>query len=259
MVRGILLVAHNNGKEDYLRMAVYTANRAHQYLNLPVSLITDVDTLGTEIPTVFDKIIYVEPDKSNSRKNSPWINKGRYQLYELSPYDDTLALDTDYMINSDQLLNAFQINSDFTCHKNTRWLMEKIENEWLCKNSIPSMWATVMRFKKTNRAKQIFDLMGMVQKNYEHYSKIYNFQSQQFRNDYALTIAINTVNGHIECNHDSFWWKLLHVGLRINVERIGESTYKFISRDEKSGKQQYIIVRDLDFHMLNKFNFIELT
>lgn len=259
MICGTLLVAHNNGKEDYLRMAEYTAERIHKFLDLPVSLISDTGTLGKKIPAIFDKIILVDPDKSNIRKNNPWINKGRYQLFDLSPYDDTLVLDTDYMVNSRQLLNCFTIPSDFSCHKNIRWLMEKIGAEWLCKYTIPSAWATVMRFKKTNRAKQIFDLIEMVQKNYEHYANIYNFQAQQFRNDYALTIAMNTVNGHIECQTDTFWWNLLHVGLSVKVERIGDASYKLISKDGKSGKQQYIIVRDLDFHMLNKLNFVEMT
>ena len=45
-------------------------------------------------------------DKSNTREQQVWINKGRYQAYELSPYEETLVLDVDYIINSDKLLKT---------------------------------------------------------------------------------------------------------------------------------------------------------
>jgi len=41
MTKGILLFAFNNGTVDYYKMAVATAKRANQFLNLPVSVVTD--------------------------------------------------------------------------------------------------------------------------------------------------------------------------------------------------------------------------
>ena len=86
--RGVLLFAFNSSKYNYAQMAVYTARRIETFLGIPTTLVTDVEsvkTISTDI-NVFDSIIEVEPDLSNIKEQTSWINKGRYQAYELSPY-----------------------------------------------------------------------------------------------------------------------------------------------------------------------------
>lgn len=257
-MRGVLLTAHNNGKDDYYQMAVYTAKRINKFLDLPVTVITDPDSVS-DTGYTFDKTIFVEPDKSNHRKKSTWINKGRYKIYELTPYDDTLVIDTDYMVNSRQLLDAFNIDTDFCCHKNIKWLMEGDNPEYFHKNLIPTLWATVMRFRKTKRSMHIFQMIEMVQNNYEHYAGIYKFMPYMYRNDYAVTIALKTVNGHLELPTDYLYWRLLHVSLQVKVYRDSDTAYTLMATDKKTGKNQYIKLSDTDFHMLNKHNFMEIA
>lgn len=256
MSKGVVLIAHNNEKYDYFKMATHVATRVKSFLNLPVSIITDKDSITSDFK--FDHTIIVEPDSSNYRKKNVWINKGRYKVYDLSPYDETLVLDTDYVINSDRLLNLFNQHEDFACHKNIRWLMEDVEPEMLSHNTVHTLWATVMMFKKTNRAKQIFEMIEMVQNNYEHYANIYKFLPYMYRNDYALTIALKTVNGHFEVNSDYINWKLLHISSNVSVHRISDTEYLLLSMDKKSNKNKYTIVKDIDFHMINKTNYLEL-
>ena len=43
-MKGVLLFAYNNGITDYFEMAVRTAKRVKQFLNLPVSVVTDLST-----------------------------------------------------------------------------------------------------------------------------------------------------------------------------------------------------------------------
>lgn len=255
MTRGVVLIAHNNEKYDYYKMATYVADRAKFFLNLPVTVITDEDSITSDYK--FDKTIIVEPDKANYRKKLTWINKGRYKVFDYSPYDETLVLDTDYIINSNQLIKLFD-HDDFACHKNIRWLMEDVEPEMLSRNTVHTLWATVMMFRKTNRVKQLFDMVEMVQNNYEHYANIYKFLPYMYRNDYALTIALKTVNGHCEINSDYINWNLLHVSSNVKVTRIDNTSYLLISEDQKSKKNKYLILKDVDFHMINKTNYLEL-
>jgi hypothetical protein len=113
MSRGVLLFAFNSDTVDYFKMAVATAKRANQYLNLPVSVVTDESTDLSQYDYKFDNIIIQVPNKDNRTiENNVWINKGRYSAYELSPYDETLVLDTDYLINSDTLLKPFELYDD---------------------------------------------------------------------------------------------------------------------------------------------------
>lgn len=258
MTRGVVLFAHNNGKDDYYGMAVATAKRINFFLDLPVTVITDTNSIK-QIKYTFDQTIIIEPDTTNQRKKASWYNKGRYKIYELTPYSDTIILDTDYLVNSTTLLDAYKLDTDFVCHDKIKWLMGGSDQEYFYRNFISTLWATVIRFKKTSRAKQIFDMMGAVQENYDHYTNIYRFSGGTFRNDYALTIALKTVNGHYSNPGDYFPWKLLHVPLDIKVYRDTLTSYTFVSVDKKNEKTYYLKVKDTDFHMLNKSNFMELV
>lgn len=235
-------------------MAVFVSNRVKTFLNLPVTVITDVNSVTPQ--TCFDNVILIEPDTSNYLHKKAWYNKGRYQVYDLSPYDETLVLDTDYMINSNELLKVFDYPSDFVCYKNHRYLLQDMEPERLGEYGPPTLWATVMMFRKSARTKQIFNMIEMVQHNYEHYSQIHKFLQYSYRNDYALTIALRTVNGQLERPEDYFLNSLLHIGPRIKVHRITDRKYLIISPGNP--KSSYIIVEDTDFHMLSKQNFQEL-
>ena len=251
-MKGVLLFAFNNGKYDYVKMAEYTAKRIHKFLNLPVTLVTDEQTNNS----VFDKIVYTNAEVDNKKHNTVWINKGRYKAFEISPYDETLVLDTDYLINSDTLLRPFELYDDFMCHKNTSYIMQpECDQELVSNTSFQTLFATVIYFKKTKRVKHIFNCLEMIQKNFNHYINVYNIEKSLYRNDYGLTIANRIVNGNYECKNDVIPYNLLHVNDFIKVKRLSDTEYMFIKEDKRS---QYIIVRNTDFHMLNKDNFLEL-
>jgi hypothetical protein len=254
-MKGILFLAFNTPEIDYYQMASYTAARASRFLNLPCSIITSPESRTTDYE--FDQVIYTTQDNTNYRSKSIWSNKGRYQVFELSPYEETLVLDVDYMINSNRLLETFKYTSDFVCYHDPEYLLESLDPEKLSRKSVQTLWATVMRFRKTSRTEQIFNMMNMIQDNYRHYGELYSFLPDMYRNDYALTIALKTVNGHLENPEDYIMGKLNHVGVATYVQRIDDVTYKILGRP-KNNIQNYIIIKDHDFHMLNKKNFKEL-
>ena len=105
MSKGVLLFAFNSEKYDYFSMAVYTAKRINHFLQLPVTIVTDEDSLGNT-EGIFHNVITTDPNKNNRRDWGQWINKDRYRAFEFSPYDETLLLDTDYVVNSDKIGRA---------------------------------------------------------------------------------------------------------------------------------------------------------
>ena len=84
MSKGAILFAFNSPKFNYYDMAVSTAKRINHFLGLPVTLVTDNESLPSTQPYTFDKVIITSADKNNIREHQIWINKGRYQAYELS-------------------------------------------------------------------------------------------------------------------------------------------------------------------------------
>lgn len=265
MSKGVLLFAFNNGITNYYDMAVATAKRVNYFLNLPVSIVTDINSLPTNPAYKFDKLFVVHADSSNKKDRKVWINKGRYQAYDLSPYDETILLDTDYLINSNQLLKIFDIYDDFMCPNKTYFLMNNQghEQEQVSATSFNTLWATVIAFKKTNKAKQIFDCMHMVQENYMHYLNIYNMYSSQFRNDHALAISCRTVNGHLEDKSIYMPWALTHLNTDILVDKLTDleynTSYKIYKENQKTTKIEYCIINDMDFHLMNKNTFMEIV
>jgi len=250
-MKGVLLFAFNTDDVDYVKMAHLTSKKVNHFLNLPCTLITDVDT-----DYKFDNIIYLQRDKSNTKREKVWYNKGRYNAYSLTPYDETIILDVDYVVNSNKLTTVFDFYQDFCIHNSCSYFMyPNIEQEKLGSASFNTLWATVLFFKKNERTKLLFDSVKMVQDNYHHYVHLHGMLSDTYRNDHAFAIANRIVNGHIENKNNFIPWNLLHIGENTFVQRISNTEYKILLKQEKS---KYIIVKDTDFHMLDKKNFLEV-
>lgn len=264
MSRGAILFAFNSPKFNYYSMAVATAKRINHFLDIPVTVVTDEESV-TNLSYKFDNTIITTADKNNKRDWGVWINKGRYQAYELSPYDDTLLLDVDYLVNSNKLHKAFDNSIDFACHNRTEFMMQpNLPQEVLSAYSYNTVWATAVAFRKTNRTKQIFECLKMVQNNFDHYANIHSFVSATFRNDYALTLALNIANGHSTNKSDIIPWNLMHIGKNTHVYKNNDDPLctEFIAMYDnwQRGKirKEYIIVKDMDFHVMSKENFLEL-
>ena len=208
-MKGVLLFAYNNGITDYLEMAIRTAKRVNQFLNLPVSIVTDIVDIK-KYPNVFDKIITSMPDTSNTRDKKVWINKGRYQAYDLSPYDETILLDTDYLVLDDSLLKLFKTDFDYKLmHHNVT--PNGPSYEMMGETSLPYIWATVVVFNKTEKSRLFFDLIGRIQRNYRYYKRLYNIREGNYRNDYAFAIANNIINGYSLNEDQGIPWRMYTV------------------------------------------------
>lgn len=261
MKKGVILFAFNSRRYDYYKMAVATAKRINHFLELPVTVVTDENSV-TDTEYSFDQKIIIEtPNTDNQRTWGTWINKDRFRAYELTPYDDTIILDVDYVVNSKSLLKTFTLPNDFSCHCNSIYLLKPdMPTELLGHFGLQTMWATVVRFQKTNRVEQIFNCIEVIQKNFDHYAKLHGLIYHTYRNDYALTLANHLVNGHMFDRKDMIPWNLVHIHPQNKVYNAGEYEYavsKHIFKNNKS-KTEYVLVKDIDFHMMDKDNFLEL-
>lgn len=264
MSKGVLLFAFNNGSTNYFEMAIATAKRVNHFLKLPVSVITDEESCVNykNYDYKFDNLIIATAQSGNMKDKKVWNNKGRYRAYDLTPYDETLLLDTDYLVNSNKLLTVFDIYDDFMCHDRTSFFHNPESNqEEISKLSFNTLWATVIFFKKTPKVKQIFECLQMVQENYQHYVHIYNFIGGMFRNDYALTIALWIVNGQTINKKHYIPWPLVHAATDVTVYRSTDNPFntEYIVMERAERRPAYFLVKDVDFHLISKDNFMELV
>ena len=210
MSKGAFLIARNNGHIDYVKQAVFLAKRIKKYLNIPVTVATDsADYLKDSFDIqIFDQIISLDyTNESNLRyffdgaltkKTASFKNNNRASVYDLSPYDETLLMDTDYVISNSLLKPVFNSSADFLIYKKSNDIAkvrDESEFDKISDTSVDFYWATVVYFRKTDTNRLFFNLVSHIEQEWNHYRRVYQITSSLFRNDFAFSIAIHIMNG----------------------------------------------------------------
>ena len=254
--RGILLFAFNTEineiKIDYVRIAEQAARLVHKVLDLPVTLITD-QQITTEI---FDQIVYVDNTLKNYKIGQPgaWRNGDRFRAYELSPYDETLLIDSDYLTLDQSLLKLFEQDFDYKimAHNQTP------DGPWadpIGTFGFNYQWATVILFRKTEKTKMLFDLVGRIQRNYTYYMKLYHIKYRSFRNDFAFTIANNILNGYEQNISQGILWPMMTFNNIVTSLDINDNLITVKEKDNAYViPRQNIHVMDKEYLLSNNFN-----
>lgn len=221
MSRGFLMFAHNNEQMDYGQIAICNALMIKSNLREnQVAFVTDEFTLsylkGTFgealLNRAFDHII-VEPwERVNDNKVSvrrfqdtlstshtlPWFNATRRNAYDLTPFEETVLIDCDYLVADRTLDLVWGSPNPIMINKEARTLEHKLPPEperFVDPYGIPLYWATCVYFRKSDEAKLLFDLVNHVRENYDFYQFVYNFKGTLYRNDYAFSVAVHMLNG----------------------------------------------------------------
>jgi hypothetical protein len=231
--RGIVAFANNTQTTDYVAIAQRTLELASRTLGLPYTIITN--------PVAYENSRY----DIDTKQFVTWNNAGRYQAYELSPYDETLVIDVDYLVFDCQLASMFDTVTDYTIMRHAQGLTQQSATQ-MGPNSLPYVWATAFIFKKTPRAQMFFDLVGRIQSNYSYYRELFNIQERNYRNDYAFGIADIILNGY-QVGIGSLPGPMLNIDQPIKSITLHNDHF-FVIRDEA---QAYVVPR-MNIHILSK-------
>jgi len=182
--KGVVIFATNTAETDYVGIAEQNARLIKHCMGLPTTIVSAKDT-GSNRRFSTDSGTFVE-----------WKNFGRHEAYAASPYDETIVLDADYLVFDDSLLRLFGSNFDYLLFDKNRYVNIPQQPSVMGPHSLPYVWATAFAFRKTERARLFFELVGMVKRNYDYYRLLYNIREGNFRNDYAFAIAHYILNGN---------------------------------------------------------------
>jgi len=256
MTTGAVIFAFNNEKIDYVAMAAWSAKNIQKHLNIPVCLVTDTPPNDD---SVFDQVLLtgVPSELTNTRNfsdvgNVTWHNLNRMDAYTLTPYNQTLVLDADYVVASNQLQSVLDSTEDFMCHRtayDVTGLQTFDDLNVFGQNQFPMWWATVMMFRTSERARLIFESMQMIRDNWTHYRNLYANPRSTYRNDHALSIALNIENGHTLKTTD-IPWRLASLTPEHRLTQLDQDRYRvdFVTADKK----QRWIELTTDFHAMGK-------
>lgn len=275
MSNGAVIFAHNNAGIDYTKLAVFSALRVKEYLGIPVSLVTDnPHYLEQHYPHhVFDKIITISSneigsqrlfyDGAMSSKRLEWKNLTRHQIYDLTPYDKTLVLDSDYVLCSTNLKLAFERDASFQIYKHSvdisDWRDTKPYHR-VNEYSIPFYWATVFVFAKDATTQAFFDLVTYIKQNWIYFRTLYSIDQAAFRNDFAFSIAIHIMNGKMEGDFAlPLPGKMCFIQDKDILLELKSNAMKFLLQ-KKDYLGQYTAAKTtgIDMHVMNKPSMLRI-
>ena len=270
---GAVIFAQNNASIDYVKLAIFAATQIKTFLNIPVSVITDcADWMLSAYPKesiVFDQIIEIEyassynqkrfNDGTLSSKFLEWKNLDRNSVYDLTPYDRTLVIDSDYVVNSSLLLGALEADHNFQIYKHSVGLSawrDNTEFTRINQYSIPFYWATTFIFEKTAEIKSFFDIIDYIKSNWQYFRTLYSIEVATFRNDFAFSIAIHLMNAKTSgIFAQELPGKMLYISDRDLLISIKDGKMKFlIEKENHLGEYTVASLNNTDVHVMNKLS-----
>jgi|TARA_B110000305_G_scaffold109385_1_gene123086 hypothetical protein len=274
MTKGLLLFALNNSEIDYIKQAVYCAKKSKEHLKLPVALVTDNITYLEETYPFYkkyiDQVILIGETSTTqirtfldgvySEKKLPWNNHSRPDCYDLSPFDETIVIDVDYIICNDLLLNCFKLDTEFLIYKkpiDISGTVRSVQNfDRISDRSIDMWWATGFYFKKSPFMELYFNLVKHIKDNWSYYRLVYQIPNNNYRNDFAFSIAIHILRGF---QNSDIWPYTMPGNLYMAydtdmLDQINGNTLKFFTDYSNNGKYLGVNIQDLNIHVMNKFS-----
>jgi hypothetical protein len=275
MNKGILIFAHNSRDVDYALMSLVSGSFAKKNLQVPVSLVVDkftVEWMKTsniydQSVDVFDKIIVIEkPVTQNTRllhdgyssKTVPFVNSNRASVWDLTPYDRTLLIDSDFLIMSNTLNEYWNADSSVMLSpsmQDVRGDRKGVLDSWVSETGIPLYWATTVMFTKNEESKIFFNLVDTIRTNYNYFSDLFRFNPTQYRNDISFSIAKHMLDGFEIRSEDLP--PILTLLDKDLVHSIESNQIRVFLNDSMS--EDHVVmasIKNVDVHVMNKQSII---
>lgn len=215
---GICFFAYNTEQIDYSKLALLAARYVKRYMkHNDVTLITDTGTVSwmkknhsqEVIDAAIDNFVITDVQHSDNVRvhyDSPWTkfksqfkNSNKHEVINLTPYDRTILMDIDYIVQNNNLDSVFETDEAIVMYHEAVSLSNQEPaglDQSLKPYGIPMLWSTVVYFDKHNPLTTLFfDTWAHVKDNYDFYKFLYGFPGNMYRTDYCVSIAAHILNG----------------------------------------------------------------
>lgn len=279
MTDGVVFFAYNTDQINYVKLAALAGRYVKRHLpDRPVCLITDggtwdwfqrTDKGKAYADLAFDEVVLVD---SGSRENkrthydSPWHkftsdfrNGNKHNVIKYTPYDQTLLLDVDYIVQNNSLDYVFGSGQGvalFHRAESLTGLAPPMSQQYLSAGGIPMLWSTAIYFdRNTDLAQMFFDTWAHVADNYEFYHFLYGFPDHMYRTDYCVSIAAHILNGMGPGDLISdFPQPMVNMSQLDDIARItGPDEWDYLVSDPKENWRVTLTkIRGENVHVMNK-------
>ena len=191
MNRGFVILAVDVDGTDYVKCAEILANSIHQHMPMEsVTLVTDKKYYGSSFNQVLS-LPYGDLDPKSS-----WKLINDWQIYEASPYTHTIKLEADMILpRSIEYWWDVLCTRDLVVSSTIRNFKGEISDcrvyrRFIDDNALPDAYNALTYFKKSDVARQFFEIVRDVFENWEQYRSVMKCSSQEeVSTDWAYAIA----------------------------------------------------------------------
>jgi hypothetical protein len=272
MSKGLLVFAYNNRSVDYVKQAAFLAKRAKEYLGLPLSIVTDNVDYAETWKELFDNIIYCKSsaitaktynDGTMAKQKLVFRNDTRPHAYDLTPYEQTILLDSDYIIADETFKHCFDGPNDFMIYKDAYDLAgfrDYSEFKRISDVGIDFYWATCVYFKKCKTNEIFFNLVKHVQTYWTHYRQIYRLETPVYRNDHIFSIAIHIMNGFKQGTFaNKMPGRMFYITDKDILHKLeGDEFTLLLEKQNMLGQYTLANFKGKSLHVMNKFSLAEV-
>lgn len=242
--KGILLFSFDTAEFQYSKITKKCIELLRIHCpDIPVVVV------GDRIIESADSTILAEdpqPNINNLRGPKQWKNLARVDAYDLSPFDCTIIIDSDYLVYDKNLMKLFESEQSVLAHRSWCDLnYAEVSNIQMGNSMIDMMWATVLMFKKNKEVKQMFNYWRHALKNYQYYAELFGLNKRMVRNDHAFTIAMAKMQEYGPMEHTIIPWDIITANQNFEVKQITKDN---IVLEDQHGE----ITVDQSVHILNK-------
>ncbi len=242
MSKGALLLATPHDTIDYIGFAKLAAKLVEKHLGIDTHI-----HIGEARPGNIRAFKWHD----GTIDRVQWFNSDRPLAYDLSPFEETLLIDVDYMTFNNQLKDYFGGNHEFLCYDRV-WDVTHTDSmkheRYMTRAGHPMLWATVVYFRKCELAYNIFEMMKNIQTNWRYHCKFWGFPGSKYRNDFSLTLAHQLMQGYDQGTTFNHPMPSLSTMDTIYKAQGSELFIKY----QYHGSYNALKIKDTNLHIMNK-------
>jgi hypothetical protein len=192
----------------------------------------------------------------NESKFVPFVNLNRTDAFSLSPYDQTLLIDSDYLIFTDNLNKFWEYSETVLLGQSINDIIGTdrlgYHDRYVSDTGVHLYWATTVMFTKNEYSENFFSLLSYVKENYQYYSDLFRFYTRNYRNDIAFSVTQHIMDG-FETKSSIHLPPVFSTLDRDILETVKDNgNLVFLINMIMNEKYIAASVKDVDIHVMNK-------
>lgn len=179
MSRGYIVIAQNNGTVDYLQQAYALALNLKLTQSTVNNLTVCVDANTKKLITAKHKAVFdniVDIPWNDDAESASWKINNKWKYYYMSPYDETVILDTDMIFPTDvsywwDIMSQHDVWS--TTHVRTYRgdiVTSNYYRHYFVANKLPNVYTAFFYFKKSELASELFAMIEII---FQHWQRMF--------------------------------------------------------------------------------------